>query len=89
MNLIYSHSYASARSFALHHEFMPGDWKWLQDADVLRANPRADVYKVEHWKDNPRREQIDEALERARRSHRVGLVVEADGSPGTLGVSES
>ena len=49
MNLIYSHSYSSARAFALHHDFMPGDWKWLQDADVLRHNPRADVFKVEHW----------------------------------------
>lgn len=87
MNLIYSHSYASARAFALHHEFMPGDWKWLQDADIIRQNPRADVFKVERWEANPHREKIDEALERARQSHRLGSLNEVDASSGTLGVS--
>jgi hypothetical protein len=89
MNLIYSHSYASARAFALHHEFMPGDWKWLQDPDVLRQNPRADVFKVERWEANPRREQIDEALVRALKSHRLGSLVEPDAYSGSLGVSSS
>lgn len=89
MNLIYSHSYASARAFALHHDFMPGDWKWLQDADMLRQNPRADVFKVEHWEANPHREQIDEALTRALKRHRLGSLVEPDAYSGTLGVSSS
>ena len=87
MNLIYAHSYASARAFALHHEFMPGDWKWLQDADIIRQNPRSDVFKVERWEANPHREQIDEALERARVSHRLASLNEVDASSGTLGVS--
>ncbi|MFC5570999.1 hypothetical protein ACFPN1_13110 [Lysobacter yangpyeongensis] len=87
MNLIYSHSYASARAFALHHEFMPGDWKWLQDADIIRQNPRADVFKVERWEANPHREKIDEALARAHKSHRLGSLNEVDASSGTLGVS--
>ena len=39
MNLIYSRSYAAARTFALHHELMPGDWKWISDAGVLRWEP--------------------------------------------------
>lgn len=86
MNLIYSRSYATARTFALQHEFMPGDWQWLQDADILRKHPRADVYKAPHWDDNPHRDQIDEALERARKTHRLGSVNDVD-SGGTLGVS--
>jgi hypothetical protein len=89
MNLIYSHSYSSARAFALHHDFMPGDWKWLQDAGVLRHNPRADVFKVEHWEANPHREKIDEALERARQSHRLGSLTDVDAYSGSLGVSSS
>lgn len=89
MNLIYSHSYASARAFAQHHDFMPGDWKWLQDAEVLCHNPRADVFKVEHWEDNPHRAQIDEALERARHNRRLGSLVDVDAYSGTLGVSSS
>jgi len=89
MNLIYSHSYASARTFALHHDFMPGDWKWLQDADVLRQNPRADVFKAAHWEDNPHRAKIDQALERARESHRLGSLVEVDASSSSLGISSS
>jgi hypothetical protein len=87
MNLIYSHSYASARAFALHHEFMPGDWKWLQDADLLRQHPRSDVYKVSQWEANAHREQIDQALDRARKAHRLGSLNEVDGANGTLGVS--
>lgn len=87
MNLIYSHSYASARAFALHHEFMPGDWKWIQDANVIRQNPRADVYKVARWETNPQRAQIDEALVRARQTHRLGTLNEVNASGGTLGVS--
>lgn len=87
MNLIYSHSYASARAFAQHHEFMPGDWKWLQDADLLRRHPRSDVYKVERWQANAHRDQIDEALDRARKAHRLGSLNEVDGAAGTLGVS--
>jgi hypothetical protein len=87
MNLIYSHSYASARAFALHHEFMPGDWKWLQDADVIRQNPRADVFKVERWEANAHRDQIDEALVRAQKSHRLGSLTDLDDSSGAFGVS--
>ncbi|GAB3097551.1 hypothetical protein [Lysobacter terrae] len=87
MNLIYSHSYASARSFAMHHEFMPGDWKWLQDADIIRQNPRADVFKVERWEANPHRDQIDEALERARQTRRLGSLNEVDVGSGTMGIS--
>lgn len=87
MNLIYSHSYASARAFAMHHELMPGDWKWLQDADVVRHNPRADVYKAPRWEENPHREKIDEALDRARKSHRLGSLIDVDAFRGTLGVS--
>ncbi|GAB3380268.1 hypothetical protein [Lysobacter fragariae] len=89
MNLIYSHSRHSARAFALHHDFMPGDWKWLEDADVLRQNPRADVFKVEHWEANPHHAQIDEALERARKQHRLGALVDVNEGSGTLGVSGS
>ena len=89
MNLIYSHSLASARAFALHHEFMPGDWKWLHDADVVRQNPRADVYKVEHWEDNPHRGKIDLALARAHESHRLGSLFEVDAMSSSLGVSSS
>jgi len=87
MNLIYSHSYASARTFALHHDFMPGDWKWIQDPGVVRQNPRADVFLVPKWESNPRRESIDVALDRARKSRRLGSVTDVDGSNGTLGIS--
>lgn len=86
MNLIYSHSYTSARVFALQHEFMPGDWKWLQDADVIRQNPRADVFKAAHWEANPHHAKIDEALERARKTNRLGALHDVDDG-GTLGVS--
>ena len=66
MNLIYSHNYATARTFALAQELAPGDWKWINDARVLRDYPRADVYKVTHWEANPHRDDIDAALQRAR-----------------------
>ena len=78
MNLIYSHNYKSARAFAQDHEFLPDDWKWLEDANVLQHNPRADVFKVERWEDNPQREQIDEAMERFQKAHRLGTVVDVD-----------
>lgn len=86
MNLIYSRSYATARIFALQHEFMPGDWQWLQDANTIRRNPRADVFKAANWNANPHRAQIDEALERARKTHRLGSLNDVDAG-GTLGVS--
>lgn len=76
MNLIYSHNYATARTFALSHEIAPGDWKWINDSGVLRAYPRADVYKVSHWEDNPRRKDIDAALERAQKDHRLGTLTD-------------
>jgi hypothetical protein len=87
MHLIYSHNYATARTFALRNEFMPGDWKWIQDADIVRQYPRADVYKVTHWEANPHRDTIDEAIARARASHRLGTVSEVDAGGSTLGVS--
>jgi hypothetical protein len=87
MHLIYSHNYATARGFAERNDFMPGDWKWIQDADVVRQYPRADVFKVAHWDANPHRAQIDEALQRARESHRLGSVTDVDAGGSTLGVS--
>lgn len=87
MNLIYAHSFAAARSFAEHNDLMPGDWKWIQDADVVRQHARADIYKVADWQHHPLRDRIDEAIERARESHRLGIVTDADSGGGTLGVS--
>lgn len=89
MNLIYAHSFATARNFAEHNDFMPGDWKWIQDADVVRQHARADIYKVAHWEHHPHRDHIDHAIERARDSHRLGTVVEVDAGGGTLGVSDA
>lgn len=86
MNLIYSHSYASARTFALHHDLMPGDWKWISDSGVVRQNSRADVYIAPRWEDHPQRKSIDEALQRAQRDRRLGTVTDY-GSGSTLGVS--
>lgn len=86
MNLIYSHSYASARAYASHHELMPGDWKWLQDAEVVRQNPRADVFKVERWEANPHRARIDEALEHARQRRRLGSLVDVGGAGTSYGL---
>ena len=76
MNLIYSHNYATARTFALANEIAPGDWRWINDSGVLRAYPRADVYKVSHWEDNPHRKDIDEALARAQKAHRLGTLTD-------------
>lgn len=88
MNLIYSRSYASARTFALHHELMPGDWKWISDAGVLRQHARADVYVAPQWQEHPQRAQIDLALRQASRDHRLGTLNDcSSGSGNTLGVS--
>ena len=66
MNLVYARSYPSARIFALHHDLMPGDWKWISD---------------------PRREDIDPALQRALKSHRLGAINDYSQGTTTLGVS--
>ena len=88
MNLIYSHSYASARTFAMAQELMPGDWKWITDGNVVKQNPRADVYKVPKWEANPHRTDIDEALQQAREKHRLGSFIDVSrGGASTLGVS--
>ncbi len=76
MNLIYSHNYAAARTFALSQELAAGDWKWIHDAQVLRAYPRADVYKVTRWEANPHRDDIDAAIERAAKDHRLGTLTD-------------
>lgn len=76
MNLIYSNSYAAARDFALAQELAPGDWKWINDGQVVRQYPRADVFKVRRWEANPHRAEIDEALERAGQRHRLGTVID-------------
>jgi hypothetical protein len=76
MNLIYSPTYASARSFALAQELMPGDWKWIKDGRVIREYPRADVYKIQHWDANPQHADIDAAMERARTKHRLGSLID-------------
>ena len=78
MNLIYAHSYRTAHTFALHHDFAAGDWKWIQDADVIRHNPRADVFKVDRWEANPQRIKIDLALQRARETQRLGTVMDVN-----------
>jgi hypothetical protein len=87
MNLIYSHNYSTARAFAQHEEFMPGDWKWIQDAGVVRQYPRAGIFKVPHWEANPRREQIDLALRRAAETHRLGTLTDVGEGASTLGIS--
>lgn len=76
MNLIYSNSYATARTFALAQELAPGDWKWINDGQVIRQHPRADVFKVAHWEANPHRAEIDEALKHAEKRHRLGTVID-------------
>ena len=80
MNLIYSHNYATARTFALHQDLAPGDWKWIHDGEIVRQNPRADVYKVPRWEANPHRADIDEALEHAREKRRLGTVTDYTGA---------
>ena len=88
MNLIYSHSFKTAHDFAIHHDMAPGDWKWIHDADVVRHNPRADVFKVERWQANPHKDKIDLVLERMRQTHRLGTIVEVgESSGGTMGMS--
>ena len=76
MNLIYSHNYAAARAFAHNQELVPGDWKWLNDARVLKQHPRSDVFKVPHWEDNANRAGIDLALRRAEKEHRLGMLTD-------------
>ena len=76
MNLIYSHNYATARTFALANELAPGDWKWISDGQVLRDYSRADIYKVTRWEANPHRDDIDAALQRAEKDHRLGTLTD-------------
>lgn len=81
MHLIYADSHASARTFALHHELMPGDWTWIHDPATVRAHPRADVYKAPRWDAHPRRDEIDAALTLAASRHRLGSMTELSGPP--------
>lgn len=76
MNLIYSHNYAAARAFAHNHELVPGDWKWINDARVLKHYPRADIFKLSRWEANPHRANIDAALHRAGKEHRLGVLTD-------------
>jgi hypothetical protein len=76
MNLIYSNNYATARSFALSQDIAPGDWKWINDARVVREYPRADVYKLSRWEANPHRADIDAALQRAQQDRRLGTLTD-------------
>lgn len=76
MNLIYSDNYTSARAFARAQDLAAGDWRWINDARVLKDFPRADVYKVSHWEDNPHRADIDAALQRALKEHRLGMLTD-------------
>ncbi len=76
MNLIYSHNYSTARAFAHNHELVPGDWKWINDARVLKHYPRSDIYKVPHWEANAHRADIDAALHRAKQEHRLGTLTD-------------
>ena len=87
MNLIYSHDYATAHAFAMDEELMPGDWKWIQDGDVIRQYPRATIYKLACWKENPQRWRIDIAMQRAAETHRLGTLVDVVEGTGTLGIS--
>lgn len=76
MNLIYSQNYAAARAFALDLGLVPGDWKWISDARVLKDYPRADIHRVSHWEANPHRADIDAALHRAQKAHRLGTLTD-------------
>jgi hypothetical protein len=89
MNLVYTHSHASAHDFAQHNDLAPGDWKWISDKDVVAQHPRADVYLGPGWQRHPRRAEIDEALEHARHEHRLGTVTDLGSTLGTLGVSST
>ena len=81
MHLIYADNYASARTFALHQELMPGDWKWIHDPAVIRAYPRADIYKAPRWQAHPHRTDIDAALTLAAARHRLGALTDLSGPP--------
>lgn len=76
MQLIYASTQAAARTFALSQEFAPGDWTWIKDDRVIRDYPRSDIYKVPHWDANPKRVDIDAALDRARRKRRLGNITD-------------
>jgi hypothetical protein len=76
MNLIYSHNYAAARAFAHDHQLVPGDWRWIYDARVLKHYPSAYIYKVPHWEANAHRADIDAALRRAEEEHRLGMLID-------------
>jgi hypothetical protein len=76
MNLIYSSNYATARTFAMRQELMPGDWKWINDGRAIRDFPRADVWKVPHWDAHPHRTDIDAALQHAREKRRLGALMD-------------
>ena len=76
MNLIYSHNYAAARALALDLGLVPGDWKWISHARVLKDYPRADIHRVPRWEANPRRADIDAAMLRARQQHRLGALTD-------------
>ena len=76
MNLIYSYDYTTARAFALDLGLVPGDWKWINDARVLKDYPRADIHRVSHWEANPHRADIDAALHHAKKEHRLGTLTD-------------
>ena len=76
MNLIYSHNFSTARAFALDQELVPGDWKWIKDSRVLRDHPRADIFKLSRWEANPHRADIDLALHRLDKDHRLGTLTD-------------
>lgn len=76
MHLIYADRYANARAFARHQELMPGDWTWIRDPAVIRAHPRADIYKAPRWEAHPRRGEIDTALRLAAERHRLGTITD-------------
>jgi hypothetical protein len=86
VNLIYARSHASARTFALHHDLMPGDWKWISDSSVVRQHSRADVYVAPDWNGHPHRDDIDPALQRAHKAHRLGAINDFSHGTTTLGV---
>ncbi len=87
MNLIYARSAATASAFARDEALMPGDWKWIQDADTIRQYPRAHIFKLPRWQENPHREWIDAAMQRAADAHRLGLLTDLEKGNDTLGIS--
>lgn len=76
MQLIYAHDYRSASLFARQNDFMPGDWRWINGPRALSDYPRAELYKIPHWDSHPLRAQIDAAVQRAERRHRIGRVTD-------------